>query len=209
MTPSELEQAARDYYNAVGDPHFSSNMIMTIIYQACMEMSLEAMVIERTYTTTSTSGIREITLPTNAFSIRRIEYKGIKLEPVSLDCDPKTSTTEVSGRPAQYALWDGEIILYPTPDTTGDTIEVFTYNRPQSITSSSVLEVPEEYHLDILNLIISIMYAKDQNQSMATYYRNLWEKSLNRIKRQNMKKKSGDQFVVVRDKDYYNGGFTF
>lgn len=210
MTPSELESAARNRYNAIGDNFYSSLMIMDLIYQAEMELALEAFVIERKYTTTSTAGTRELVYPTNAFSIRKIEYKGEKIYPVSLEDDPKTSTTEVSGTPTGYAIWNEEIILFPTPDTTSDQIDVYTYNRPQAVTESSVLEVPPEYHLQMIDFIISVMYGKDQNLNMAQYHRNLWEASIARIKRQQMKKKSGDQFAVVRDIcDYSNGPGAF
>jgi hypothetical protein len=199
MTPSELETAARNRYNAIGDPHFSSAMLMDVIYQGCMQMATEAMVIENTYTTVSVDNTREYAYPTNAFAIRRVEYDGKPLTFTTLNSDPKTSTTEQTGTPTQYALWNGEMILYPTPDTAGLTIEVFTFNRPAAVTSSSVLEVPIEYHLDILDLLLSVMYAKDQNANMSSYHRNLWEGSLKRIKRHQMKKKSGDNFHVVRD----------
>lgn len=203
MTPLELETAARDRYNATGDNFYSTSMIMNLIYQASMELALEAFVIERKYTTTSTSGTREYAYPTNTFAIRRVEYKGQKIFPVPLEYDPKTSTTEVSGTPGQYAIWNEELILFPTPDTTSDEIAIYTYNRPQEVTSSSTLEVPEEYHLNMLDFILSVMYAKDQNEKMATYYRNLWERSVNRIKRHQMKKKNGDEFAVVRDEIIY------
>lgn len=208
MTPSELETAARNRYNAIGDPFYSTDMIMDAIYQACMHISVEANVIERKYTTTSTANTREYAFPTNAFSIKRVEYDGEKLWPVRLDKDPKTSTTEVTGTPGNYAVWNEELILFPTPDTSSVQIDVYTYNRPQAVTSSSTLEVPEEYHLDIIDFILSVMYAKDQNASMSQYHRNIWEAAINRIKRHNRKKKQGDQYRVVGDHEnipYYPG----
>lgn len=202
MTPDQLESAARNRYNAISDPFYSSEMIRDIIYQACMEMANEANVIERVYTTTSTSGTREYSYPTNAKAIRRVEYDGEKVIPVSLDMDPKTSTTEVSGDPATYGIWNQEIYFFPTPSATGDTIKIFTFNRPQRITTGSqTLEVPEQYHLDIIEYILSIFYAKDQNHQMSVYHRNLWREALARIKRENAKRHHGDMFAVVKDED--------
>jgi hypothetical protein len=48
------------------------------------------------------------------------------------------------------------------------------------------------------------MYAKDMNQSMSNFHRQLWEASVNRIKRHNDKKKWGDEYMVVRDQDVYS-----
>jgi len=203
MTPGALNTAIRQRYNAVGDTFFSDAEVYDIIYQACMIMAQECFVIENTYTTTSVSGTREYAYPTTAIAIRRIEYDGEKVlpAPAGLDSDPKTSTTEVSGDPRFYALWNNEIIFYPTPSATGDTIEIFTYNEPQAIESTSTLEVPSEYHLDIIDFGLSVFYAKDGNQSMAMFHDRKWQENLNRIKRTRAKKKRGDQFAVVRDDD--------
>lgn len=203
MTPLELEEAARNRYNAIGDNFYSTDMIMDLIYQAQMELALEAFVIERKYTTTSTASTRAYAFPSNAFAIRRVEYDGDKIYPVSLEADPKTSTTEISGRPRGYAIWNEELILYPTPDESSKEIVVYSYNRPQAVTTSSTLEVPVEYHLQMIDFLLSVMYGKDQNMQMANYHRELWEKSISRIKRQHAKKKRGDQFAVVRDIEDY------
>ena len=208
MTPSELETAARHRYNAINDPHFSSAMILDIIYQASMQIAVDTLAIEQTYSTVSVAGTREYAYPANAFAIRRVEYAGKKLRFTTLESDPKTSTTQVSGTPAEYALWNGEMILFPTPAIDNEVIKVFTYNRPSAVTAISVLEIPSEYHLDMIDLILSVMYAKDQNNTMATYHRNLWERSLNRIKMHNRKKKSGDEFHIVRDQDFIDYGVT-
>lgn len=203
MTPNEIEEMARLRYNAVGDNFYSSAMILDIIYQASMELALEAFVIENHYTTTSTASTRAYDLPTNAFAVKRVEYNGKKIYPVGIDDDPRTSTTDISGTPTSYSLWNEELILYPTPSTSSVQIDVWTYNRPAAITSASTLEVPAEYHLKMIDLILSVMYAKDQNQSMATYHRNLWEKSIADIKRHNRKKKQADMFAVVRDQEEF------
>ena len=199
MTPTQLEDAARDRYNAVGDPHFSQDMLMNVIYQACMVMANECFAIQKTFTTTSTADTNAYSFPSEAIAIRRVEYKGVKLFPVDLEADPKTQVTTPTGTPGEYAIWANELILFPTPDTTSDEIKVFSFNEPQTVTASSTLEVPSEYHLDILDLMLSVMYAKDQNNNMSTYHRNLWERSINRIKRTEAKKKRGDQFAVVRE----------
>jgi hypothetical protein len=202
MTPLEIEAAARDRYNAIGDPFYPTSMIMNLIYQASMQLALEAFVIERKYTTTSTSGTREYPYPTNAFAIRRVEYDGKKIFPTTLESDTKTSTTETTGTPGRYAIWNEELVLFPTPDTTSDVIAVYTYNRPQEVTTASTLEVPAEYHLDMIDFILSIMYGKDQNLQLSKYYREVWERNIQRIKRHEMKKKVGDEFAVVQEEPF-------
>lgn len=200
MTPAELELAARNRYNAVNDSFFSSAMVLDLIYQAEMEMANECFVIEDTFQATSTAGTREYSYPTNAIAIRRVEYNGKKLEPVSLEADPKTSTTAPQGTPGEYAIWEGTLYLFPTPAVTSDTIKVFAYCQPQQLTTSSTsLDVPTRYHLAIIDYILEAFAAKDSNPTMASYFRNKWQLSLRDIKRTQAKVKRGDQYAVVRD----------
>lgn len=197
MTPAQINTVIRNRYNAVGDTFFNDQMVWDIIYQASLEMATEAFVIESSYETTSVADTRTYAFPTTAIAIRRVEYNGDKCFPVSVDSDPKTSTTEVTGSPREYAIWDNELIFFPTPATSGDTIKVYSYNEPQAISQNSVLEVPSEYHMMIADLGLSVFYAKDGNPQMADYHMNLWNKHMNRIKRTKSKKKRGDEFVVV------------
>jgi len=213
MTPSELELAAKQIYNAVDDPAYPSTMMMTLIYMACMEMVLDCnCLIEKTYETESTAGTREYAFPSQATSIRRVEYDGKKVMPTTLEHDPKssTSTTAVTGTPGEYAVWEQDIIFFPTPDESDITIKVFAYARPQTVTSSSVLEVPEEHHPAIINYLLSNMYAKDTNHQMADYYRALWNEDKKKIKAMEARKKRGDRLHIVEDDCYINvAGFRF
>lgn len=205
MTPAELETQARARYNATGDPHFTTLELRTAMYQAEMELALEAFVIEEVTTTASVPSTQTIAFPTNCFAIRRIEYDGKKLRPTTLESDPKNSTTEVTGTPGAYGIWNNTIYLYPTPSSI-KTVKIFHYSVPTALTTASTsLSVPVRYHTDIIDMVLSVMYAKDQNTGMATYHRNLWESNVNKIKRERRKEKRGDQFLVVGD--YAEGNY--
>lgn len=199
MTPLQLQSAARNRYNAIGDPFYSNDFINNIILEACTILTNEGFVLERKYSTTSVKSQREYAYPSNATAIRRVEYNGVKLLPTYLEKDPKTSNTEPSGTPTQYAIWNREMVFFPTPDSAGDTITVYTYNTPQEITDLSVLEVPEEYHPMMVNFICAHMAYKDTNNAKGTNYMNLWQSDLDRAKRQNAKRKYKDEYQVVRD----------
>jgi hypothetical protein len=181
------------------------------MYQAELELALEASVIEATTTVSSTTNTQTVTFPTNCIGIRRIEYDGQKLNPASVDDDPKNSTTEVYGTPAEYSIWNDTIYLYPTPQDS-QSVKIFYYKEPDQLTASStVMSVPARYHTDILDMVLSVMYAKDQNTNMSSYHRNLWESNLNKIKRSRRKEKRGDQFQVVAEygTDRSTGGYRY
>ena len=199
MTPSELNTFIRERYNAVGDSFFSDAFIYNGLFQAQQELALECEVIERTYVTTSVAGQREYSYPSTAQSIRRVEYKGVKLIPVDYIHDPKTSLTEPTGTPGNYAIWAQEVVLFPTPSVSDDQIKIFTFDRPSQVSVTSVLDVPEKYHLSLTDFVIYIMYAKEQNDRMAQYHLRLWEAAKLRIRKERARALNSDQFAVVED----------
>lgn len=211
MTPSEIEAQARYRYNATGDPHFTSSEIRNAIYQAELELAIEAFTIEATTTVSSTTNTQTVTFPTNCIAIRRVEYDGLKLDARDVDSDPKNSTTQVYGKPEQYAIWNDTVYLYPTPSDS-KTVKFFYYKEPDTVTTSSTaLSTPARYHTDILDMVLSVMYAKDQNTNMATYHRNLWESNVGKIKRARRKEKRGDSFKIVKTYGDYDttAGYRF
>lgn len=202
MTPTQIENQARQMYNAVGDSFFPQDMILNIIYQAQLEMGVEVDFIEETFSTTSVVAQREYTYPDNTVSIKRIEYAGVKLNKVELKDDPKTSTTEASGTPDSYAIWNDVVILFPTPDTASDTIKMFTHQRASAVTTTSVLNIPAQYHMAIVDLILSVFFAKDKDRQMSIFHRNIWNEAVRKAKMETARRKRTDRFAQVRDSDY-------
>jgi len=202
MTPTQIENQARQMYNAVGDSFFPQDMILNIIYQAQLEMGVEVDFIEETFSTTSVAAQREYTYPDNTVSIKRIEYAGVKLNKVELKDDPKTSTTEASGTPDSYAIWNDVVILFPTPDTASDAIKMFTHQRASAVTTTSVLNIPAQYHMAIVDLILSVFFAKDKDRQMSIFHRNIWNEAVRKAKMETARRKRTDRFAQVRDSDY-------
>ena len=198
MTPLEIESAARTRYNAVGDPHFSQAMIMDLIYHASMQLAVETKCIERTFSTTTVADQKEYSYPSNAIALKRVEYDGLEIRSVDLNEDPKTSATEPTGRPGSYAIWNEELHLFPTPDDA-KTLKIFAYVEPSAVETTSTLEVPSEYHLMIIDFVMSYMFAKDKDPTMAAFHLRLWNEGLGRAKRDRAKRKRGDNFATVKD----------
>jgi hypothetical protein len=204
MTPAEIEQAARERYNAVGETFWSQAEILNLIYAACLEISIETKCIERVYTTTTVASTQEYAFPTNAIAIKRVTYNGRKLKPTtfreddSLTLDNSISTT--TGTPAYYVVWNNTIILRPIPDSAV-TLKIYSINEADEIDSTSTLEVPTFTHMRIVNYVVSEMYAKDKDFSSAGYYKKLWEQDKLEIKRWLRKRRRTDSFVGVQDEE--------
>jgi selenocysteine-specific translation elongation factor len=205
MTPSEIELAAREQYNAIGDTNWSQLEIFRLIYAACLQLAREALAIERTYTTSTVASQQEYSYPTNTISISRITYEGTKLAPISFQEDDvltlNNASSSVTGTPQYYAIWNETIYLRPIPSGVG-TLKIFSYNEPQAITSATAtMEVPSQFHMGIVDFVLARMFGKDQNEKFASYHMTLWNEELKSAKRWAQKKKRGDNYAVVKDED--------
>lgn len=204
MTPLEIEEAARNKYNSEGDNFWSTDEIMGLIYEAELELAREAINIERIYTTSSVIGQQTYSIPTNAISIKRIEFDGSKLERISFREDDTVTNlqadTDETGTPVYYFEWNELIYLRPIPSTVA-TIRIFTYDEPAAVTSLSTLEVPTQFHRDLVNYVVREMALKDQNMAIANTYAAFWEKAIKQAKAWTKKRKRGDEFAIVKNGD--------
>ena len=200
LSVSDIQTRARERYNAVGDDFYSDQMLRDLIYDGQAILAKEGWVIEKTFTTPSVADTREYAYPTTTLSIKEIRYDNVKIGKTKLKDDPKTDTSDPTGTPRTYGLWDDTIILFPTPDTSSDTIQIRAYTHPVDITSNtSDIEVPEEYKEDLIAYLLMWMAAKDQNAPLADRYQVQWDAAVFRAKKQRKKRLRGDRNARVTD----------
>lgn len=211
MTPADISTYARAKYNAAGDTFFTDGELLYLIYQAQLELANEAHgICEAIYTTTTTQGTRQYAFPSPTRVIKRVEYINLsgsstKLEPVTFREDDALTLVNVAsltqGSPTYYSVFNFNLYLRPIPDTTACTIKVYSYNEPQPVTATSVLDIPSPFHMDICDFMVFHMYLKDKDPTMAQAYKTLWDQAKMRCKRWVQKKKRGDAFTVVQNED--------
>lgn len=182
MTPSEIELAARQQYNAVGDTFWSQAELFNLIYKASMELATKTLCLPNRYSTTSTAGTDELAVPTNAIAIRRVYYNNKALKPISLEEREEilgsSAATSVRGTPHAYCVEGETIFLVKTPSTSSLTIVIWTFDEPDTVTASSTLGVPSRYHPNIIDYLVSEMFAKDKRYDLAKYKKDLWDKAV-------------------------------
>lgn len=210
MTPADILTIARARYNAVSDSFFTDQELYYSIYQAELELSNEMNMVEAIYTTTTTQGTRQYAFPTQTRIIKRVEHINlsgiaVKLEPITFREDDALTLVNIAstsqGVPQFYSMFNYTLYLRPVPDTTACTIKVYSYNEPQVVTSTSVLDTPSPFHMDIVDFCVMQMYLKDKAPDMAQAYKILWDQAKMRAKRWVQKKKRGDAFTVVMNED--------
>jgi hypothetical protein len=207
MTPTQIEQAARERYNSVGDTFWSQSEILTLMHQACLELVQECgVLIEATYTTTSVASQQEYSYPSSVLEIKRITYDGSKLMPITMRDDDQLTLSDQSqtatGNPQYYYIFDRTLYLRPLPVSSGETIKIFSYNEPQTLTISSTLEIPTLFHMDIVNFIAGMMASKDESTAFFDRYitneNSLWEKAKKRAVKWAARRKRADGPAMVQ-----------
>ena len=185
MTPDEIVGQARQAYNAVGDTFFNSTELYNLIWQAEQQLAMQTFCIKKIETTSTVIGQIEYVRPTTAISLKRITYNGSSLRPINfMEDDAITNydaSTTATGYPLCYMEWGTSIFIRPIPDAVY-TLKLWFFAKPQAVSDVTVLEIPEEYQLDLVNFILSHMFGKDGKAEMSAYHLNLWKESVMRIK---------------------------
>jgi hypothetical protein len=202
MTPTQILTRARNKYNAIGDSFFSDEELLGYLHDGCMEINQEAKLIERTYTTSSVANQQEYDYPGDTIAIKRLTYNGKKLEQITMRDDDlitgfNQSTTD-TGTPSFYYIWNDTISLRPIPSANGDTIKVWSFNEPAEISSSSTIEIPTQYHKDLVYYIVMEMATKDKQFNHADTFERKWERAKLSAKAWARKKNRGDGFGMVQ-----------
>lgn len=204
MTPGEVSTYARQQYNAANDSFFADTELYKHQWRAQMILAQEAKIIENTYTTTTVASQQEYTYPTSAIAIKRITWNGKRLDKISFREDDsltgRNASTTASGEPRYYAIFDRIIYLRPIP-SAAYTLKIFSFDMPGEVSSTSSLDVPSDFHLDLVNYLLWQMAAKDQNFEAARYYRDEWAASVAKAKAWVRKRQTADSFNVVRDEE--------
>lgn len=204
MTLTQLETAARNKYNSVGDNFYSSAEIYDLIYEASQILATDALMIEKKSTASTVIGTRAYDYPTRCIAFKRIEYEGQKLMPIDSRDDDQLTLNNASsaeqGTPQYYFIWNGQIYLRPVPAAVG-TITYYYYSEAKPVESGDTLEIPTLFHLDIVNFVVSELAAKDLNADIAAFYNGKWEKGLQKALQWKRRRTIGDSFKAVKDEE--------
>lgn len=179
MTLAQFVQVVRRRHNAESDQNWSDAEIYELITNRCNEVLTYIGLLEATDTSnTSTATTQAVSYPTDAVTLRQVNYKADRLKRISFRQWEwfKTDTTTQSGTPTMYAVWNREILLVPIPDTTADAITIYYYKEHPYIDGSTqtTIDIPSILHNHIAHGVIADMYAKDLNVPLAQYYEQKW-----------------------------------
>lgn len=205
MTITEFVDYVRNMHNATSDSNWSDSEI----YQLCKAKANEVLsligLVEATDTTVSVASTQAYAYPTSAIVIRRVLYSGKALKRLSFrEWEArKVSGTNPTGTPSEYVLWNNQILMVPTPTASADTITIYSEKEQSAISSaSSTIDLPTVLHGRLAEGVISLMYAKDLNPSMATFFENRWDNvHLPAFREFKLRRREGYGAFMVADSD--------
>jgi hypothetical protein len=208
VTPSQVETAARNRYNASSDSFYSQSEIFDLIYQGEMILATETNCIEASDSTTTTvSGTQSYAFPTNFISVKRVEWNGRRLKRVDMREDDlltaMAADTTTTGDPTYYFEWNGYVYLREIPGSA-ETLKFFGYKQPTALSTSPVsssLSVPARYHTSLINYVTAHIAAKDKDFEGLQSFMKLWEQDLQRARVYEKRRQRMDQFSYVRTEE--------
>jgi hypothetical protein len=204
MTPSEIEEQARERYNAVGSSFWSQSEVFNLIYNAQMDFCLRTQLLERTFQTNTAIGTQSYPLPSTCMAVKSATWFGVRLTPInSNDDDLLTGFNEAttsSGDPRYFHVWNKDIILRPIPSSV-QALKIWTFNIPQTVSAISVIDVAPEFQPWLIDYVVSCMVTKDENMIVAKYFMDLWEKNIINANKIRAKVKNSRGFNFVRGEE--------
>lgn len=204
MTPSEVNNAARDLYNAASDTFFTDAQMYNWQWQACHEFAKKAWLIERIYTASTVASQQDYAYPTNTIAIKRLTVDGRKLKRTTHREDDgltlSNSASATTGAPCYYTDYNFIVSLRPIPDAVY-TLKIYSYNDAAAITAASTLEIPALFHFDLVDYLLWRMFAKDKDMTNAAFHLNEWKGHVQDAVSWQRRKRRTDSFATVQNEE--------
>lgn len=200
MTPGQIAEYARQQYNSLNDDFFSDSELYRHIWQAQLILATETNCIRNVYTASTVASQQEYSKPTRCMSIKRITYEGNKLYPIQMREDDaltlNNQSTTATGTPQYYFEWGDSFFLRPIPSAVG-TLKIYSFDEPDTVSSTSTIDVPTRYHYAIADYLCMMKAAKDKNFQASNFHQARWEKTVIDAKKFERKALRGDSFAHV------------
>lgn len=206
MIVSDIQTAARDQYNAVGDSFFSDAQMQNFITQGCNEFCKDAGWLIDGITTSSTVAAQQAySWPTNAIAINRIVIRGRKIKRITFRQDDSITLSDQqsqqSGLPVYYSEFNFKLYFRPIPDDVY-TMQIFSHNMHTPITSNSqALEIPTLFHFDLVDYCLYRMFIKDKDAYNVQIFKGIWAEHIAKARSWKARQKRADSFVTVQDEE--------
>lgn len=154
---------------AAGDEdvlQFSDDDIMRWINDGVRECAVENDLLQKTATSTVTSGVDEYALPTDILRLHSVKYDNQRLPVLTLEEFDNQWTTDGtdSGTPINCLIWAGNVRLFPTPDNSTSTLQIdYIHDAAQVTLATDEIPLPVGYHRRIVDYCLAQVAEQDDD----------------------------------------------
>lgn len=209
MTLAQFVDVCRRRHNAESDTYWSDEEIYQLITNRCNEvLSVIGLLEALDETNVSVVGTQTIAYPTDATTIRQVDYDGSRLRRITFrqwnEFKNRNDPPTPQGTPSMFFTWNRQIYLVTIPASAGDTISIWYYKEHPYIDNSAqtTIDIPSVLHSHLVPGVVADMFAKELNQSMLQFYENRWVNvSMPVFRKFKAQEEEGGQFSIIGDAD--------
>lgn len=167
MLVSEIATRVKRQFGDEAGAQITDADIIRWVNDAQTEIATANDLLQVSATASTTAGTQKYTFPTNLLILRAAKWKGLKLQPVSMeeaDSIMVSSDTQ-QGTPTVFWQFARQIYLWPTPSANGTSDLTLYYTRQaiQVTSTSDTPELPVQYHPRIVEYCVAQAAELDDN----------------------------------------------
>jgi hypothetical protein len=192
LTVQKIMNRVRRQFGDTAGVQLDAQFFYDFINDAMREIVLEADLLQTTATNNSVANTATLALPTDALRIYGVSYAGSPISEVELSqarqllevTEGPVSAGYPVGTPAQYWIWNNNIVFYPAPDSVKSVAVYYNRNPTEVSSTADIPELPARYDNRILEYLMA--KAAEFDDDMGKYQVKIQEFSMN------MSKSSGE-----------------
>lgn len=186
MLVSEIATRVKRQFGDEGGAQITDADIIRWVNDAQTEIALASDLLQVSATTATVAGTQKYTVPPNLFILRAAKWKGLKLQPISMEDADATmiANTSPAGDPTQFWQFARQIYLWPIPSANGSTDLTLYYTRQavQVTATSDTPELPVQYHPRIVEYCIAQAAELDDNLAQYQLKMSQFETGVTKLK---------------------------
>jgi hypothetical protein len=208
MTATVLRQTVRDIVDLDADdlPDGLLNLFIRDGYYRILDVEKRWTWLETSFTFNTVQGQRAYTIAnftadpiSQVASIVDNSDIGTRLDMIGYDMGEATwnGTTDTNGDPLFYAVWNGQIHLFPKPDNAR-TLTCRGYREPIDWqTSGGAVDAAPSLHFPLVYYAVSRVYQRLEDAQMAAMYKQSFDEGVALARNNIMKPNSHGQLILA------------
>lgn len=164
--------------------------IIRWVNDAQTDIAVKNDLLQVSATTATTAGVQKYTVPTNLLILRSVRWKGVKLQPLTMEeADALTISGDTGARGTPVSFWQfaRQIYVWPPPDANGTADLTLFYTRQPVVATltSETPELPLQYHPRLVEYCIAQAAELDDNLQHFQVKMNQFEQGVENLKSNN------------------------